>query len=289
MTYVRREDIGSLVQSHGLFGEYFTERDLFLFAIAIGLEIWIGSFIAQRVGWNATLLYALGIIALDFVAAFYHQKFQCPRVLDVRKTVANIEADRKSGLPDPQEGARLRDKYSREISKRHLLSHICGSLLVAFAIAKAYYVYEANRSQINNAWATQAGLIFVVTIIHLFFTGYAIRFIIANGYGGLWGFSKDHAQYTGNNANSIGSLQSKVRPIKLDPSAFSSTTTTGTLAQVREHKIVANNGEIELQALGILYNVDIRDFMHLFNDQKSKTEIAMKGLYLQSHEMGVGL
>ncbi len=289
MTYVRRKELGSLVHTHGLFGEYKAERDLLLFAIAIGLELYLGSFVAQRVGINATLFYALSIIFLDFVFAFYHQKFHCPRVLDVRKTVVDIEAERRANKPDPQEAARLRDQYSRAISKARTVGFFCSAVLIAFAVAKAYFAYEANRSQINNVWATQAGIIAGVTIIHLFFSGYAMRYIIANGYWGLWGFSKDHAKYSGSNANAIGALQAKPRKIKLDLSAFDGNQKTGVIAQVREHKIVNVSGDIELQTLGVLYNDDIQDLMNIFEVQKTKTEIAMKGLYMQSHDMGVGL
>jgi hypothetical protein len=289
MTYVRRKELGSLVHTHGLFGEYKAERDLLLFAIVIGLEIYLGSFIAQRVGINSTLFYALFIIFLDFVFAFYHQKYHCPRVLDVRKTVVDIEVERRANKPDPQETARLRDQYSRAISKDRTIGFLCSAALIAFAFAKAYFAYEANRSKINDVWGTQAGIIAAIAIVHLFFSGYAMRYIIANGYWGLWGFSKDHAKYSGRNANAIVGLQAKARMIELDFSAFENLKGPGVIAQVREHSIVNLGSEIQLQTLGVLYNDDIQELMHIFQPQKTKTEIAMKGLYMQSYAMGVGL
>lgn len=287
MTFVRRNTLGSQIQTRGLFGEYKSGRDLVMLAIAIGIEAYLAYFVwSTPRGQRVFGFYIVGVILLDFVVAFLHHAYACPRVLDVKVVVADVEAEQTVGRPDQAEAQRLREKYTRQLGTRKTIGIITAFILIAFALTKGAFMFELNASRFSPSTNAIFAAIFILTCIHLFFTGYAIRYLIACGYMGLWGFSRDLARYASGDEKIKGEVTvSEFRRKKLEASVFAKLSSLP--VQVREHRIELIDGVPMLCAFGLLYNEDIEALMQKFEEQQTKSEIAVKALYLQAFEMGV--
>jgi hypothetical protein len=291
-TWVRRSRLPNPVSQVGLLGESFVGRDYSLFIVAIAAEI-AGMWAITR---YMPLQIAYGLIAatvvLDLLFAIWHHRTTCPRVHSVRALVADIEVNNAGGNHNAVAAG-----YLQKVGRLRAVSFIPAIGLVAITCGKIFFFYKVNGMRLDTTLVAMTCLYIVVCLVHLFVTGYVLAHLWASGWFGLWGYSKDLAQYKSNSNDPRFSPKTYRQKLHGTAALGEALATAGKktklvegdqLLSCRTHRLLLGEAaaSLYLEATGVLYDDDITELMNLFKRSvDAQTEVAKAALFIQSHKI----
>lgn len=290
-TWCRRSPLPHPISRLGLLGEDNVPRDYALFALVVIIEI-IGIGLITRSMPQST---ALGLIAvallLDLFFAFWHHRQLCPRILEVKQYIADIE--------NPKNAKAVADGYTDKISRRNAIGMIPTIFLVVLTVIKIYFYYKVGGGRVSTQLLAMSVLYIGTCIVHLRITGYVLSHFWASGWFSLWGFSKDLSRYKSNPMNEDYLAIKRSYPQKIHGDAALKIALTKVpnpeeglpFGKHRSHEIIFKieneKWHLYLRPLGVIYDDDIIGLMNLFAESElspaAQTEVAKAALFHQAH------
>ena len=294
-TWCRRTPLPHPVGRLGLFGEDHVGRDYALFSLIVVAEIFGMVLITRYMSQSAAFNLAVAALILDLAFAFWHHRKTCPRILEVREYVVDLE------VQDGQAPIAVAGGYAEKIKKRNAVGIIPAIFLVAIAIIKVFSYYRISGQKIDTSLLAMV-LVYILTCLgHLYITGYVLAHLWASGWFGIWGYSKDISRYKSNSKDprylaSSRSFSQKISgnaALKIALSKVPNPTEGKVFGQHREHEILFSNEDgnwrLYLKPLGAIYDQDIIGLMNIFSQSEyssaAQTEVAKAALFIQSHRM----
>ncbi|MBC3875125.1 hypothetical protein [Undibacterium flavidum] len=295
-TWCRRSPLPHPIGRLGLLGEDHVGRDYALFSAVLIAEF-VGMFLITRyMPTSVAVGLAFGALMLDLVFAFWHHRQTCPRILEVKEYVADIE------VSDDRAPTAVSGGYAERISRRNAIGIIPTIVLVLITVLKVFAYYRIGGQKIDSSLFAMTIVYVATCIVHLYITGYVLAHLWASGWFGIWGFSKDLSRYKSNSKDTRYLASARSFPQKISGDAalrialkkVPAPKSEETFAQHRAHKIIFNREEngswaLYLKPLGAIYDQDIVGLMNIFSQSEyasaAQTEVAKAALFIQSHRI----